>query len=178
MSRCSLIVSTLLCLPAMAPAQDISLIGWALDSDSSQRFGVTVLVPAGSSMASAPAVIYGKALDKERLPEDMSLAQLIADDRTEFEINAPDVAIQEVAPLRDSKGRRVTCIAYSPADAGNWEHVAYVEDGDFYLVFTVSAPSEAALKTALPAFGKLVAGVRDANTLSREGVAFPGANTI
>ena len=42
MSRCILIVSTLLCLPAMAPAQNSSLTGWALDGDSSQRLGVTV----------------------------------------------------------------------------------------------------------------------------------------
>ena len=156
MSRCILIVSTLLCLPAMAPAQNSSLTGWALDGDSSQRLGVTVLVPAPSSMATASALMYRKVLDKERLPENMSLAQLIADDRNEFEINTPDISIQEVTPLRDSKGRRVTCIAYSPADAGNWERVAYVEDGDFYLVFTVSASSEAALKSALPAFWKFV----------------------
>ena len=174
MTRCILIVSTLLCLPALAPAQNVSLTGWALDNDASQRFGVIVLVPADSSMATASALMYSKVIDKERLPENMSLAQLIADDRREFEINAPDISVQEVATLRDSKGRRVPCIAYSPVDSGNWERVAYVEDGDFYLVFTVSAPSEAALKSTLPAFGKFVGSY---GKLAID-VAFSGANTI
>ena len=156
MSRLVLIVSALLFLPVMAPAQNVNLAGWTRDDDASQRFGVTVLVSANSSIATTPAVMYRKQIDKQRLLDGLSLAQLIADDRSEFEINAPDIVVEEVAPLRDSKGSRVTCIAYSPADAGNWERVAYVEDGDFYLVFTVSASSEASLKNALPAFGKLV----------------------
>jgi len=39
---------------------------------------------------------------------------------------------------------------------GSWEWTAYSEEGDFYLIFVLSANSEAALRTALPAFRRLI----------------------
>jgi hypothetical protein len=43
----------------------------------------------------------------------------------------------------------------------SWEWTAYSEERDFYLIFVVSANSEAALNTAVPSFRRLIATYKE-----------------
>jgi len=134
--------------------------GWVHDENSSRTIGANVLVPVGGTFADAPAVIYAKALARQRMPATKTLAQLIAEDRREFARKVPGVRISEVAPIRDGEGRDLRCLEFVPAAKGSWERVAYGEEGGFYVIFTVSAQDQATLRKTVPQFEDLVARYR------------------
>jgi hypothetical protein len=130
--------------------------GWQHDEGASRAHSVNALVPTGQSFSSAPAVIYARALYKPRAPQTKSLDQLISDDRAEFEARVQGVKIEELPSLHDGDGKPIRCLSFNPPGKGNWESVAYSEEGDYYLLFTVSAQTKEALQDARPAFEKLV----------------------
>jgi hypothetical protein len=138
--------------------------GWVHDEGASRSASANVLVPNGQSFAQAPAVMYGKALYKPRIPETRSLDQLISDDKRRFQNDLPGIVILPLPALKNGDGRSLLCFSYSPPQRdgkGSWEWTAYTEEGDFYLIFVVSANSEAALKTALPSFRRLIATYKE-----------------
>jgi len=132
--------------------------GWVHDEGASRSSCSNVLVPKGQSFAQAPAVMYGRALYKPRIPETRSLDQLISGDKREFQKDLPGIVILPLSALKNGDGRSLRCFSYSPPQSGkgSWEWTAYSEEGDFYLIFVLSANSEAALRTALPAFRRLI----------------------
>jgi hypothetical protein len=139
--------------------------GWVHDEGSSRSTSSNILVPKGQSFAQAPAVMYGKALYKPRIPETRSLDQLISDDKRKFQNDLPGIVILPVPALKNGDGRSLRCFSYSPSPKqtgeASWEWTAYSEEGDFYLIFVVSAKSEAALNTAVPSFRRLIATYKE-----------------
>jgi hypothetical protein len=133
------------------------LPGWVHDEAASRRYDSNFLVPRGQTFAEAPAVIYARALYKSRLPDTKSVEQLIAEDERRVAKDSPGVRISEQAALQDHDGRGYRCVAFAPADEGTWELVAYGEEDDYYLIFTLSGDSPKALEKALPDFKKLIA---------------------
>jgi len=136
--------------------------GWVHDEKASRSTGTNMLVPKGESFANAPSVMYGEALYKPRMPETHSLEQLISDDKLDFQDRTLGIVISALPDLKTSDGRSLRCFSFSPPKGSsgsnaNWEWTAFGEEGDFYLVFTVSAQSQTALKEALPAFRRLIA---------------------
>jgi hypothetical protein len=132
------------------------LPGWVHDEVASRRYDSNFLVPRGQTFADAPAVIYAKALYKSRIPETKSVDQLIADDERQVAKETPGIRISEQAALQDHDGRGFKCVAFAPPSEGSWEFVAYGEEDDFYLIFTVSGDSPDALEKAMPDFKKLI----------------------
>ena len=132
------------------------LTGWQHDEGASREYAANVVVPEGYTFSNAPAVMYGKALYKSRMPGTKSVAELISNDRAEFEGDAPGVRIKELPDMRDGDGKYLKCFSFSPLASGPWESVAYSEEGDFFLIFTVSAETSRALQAATPAFSSLV----------------------
>jgi hypothetical protein len=143
--------------------------GWVHDEGASRSTGTNILVPKGQSFSEAPAVMYGEALYKPRMPEVRSLDQLVSEDKRKFQAHVPGILILPLPPLKNGDGRSLRCFSYSPPqrDAGkvSWEWTAYSEEGDFYLIFVVSAKSEAALKTALPSFRRVIATYKEKGKL-------------
>ena len=135
--------------------------GWTHDEEASRGNGVNMLLPDGKTFSNAPAVMYARALYKARVPETKSLAQLIADDRAEFEKEVPGIEVKEITPISDGDGKAHRCFAYSPPKKGSWELVAYCEEGDFYLIFTVSGNTKAALTNATGDFARLLSGYHE-----------------
>ena len=138
--------------------------GWVHDEGASRSTGSNMLVPKGQSFAQAPAVMYGEALYKPRIPETRSLDQLISEDKRKFQNHTPGIVILPLPALKNGDGRSLRCFSYSPPQrdgAGSWEWTAYSEEGDFYLIFVLSAKSEAALETALPSFRRLIATYKE-----------------
>jgi hypothetical protein len=138
-----------------------AIAGWSHDEEASQTLAANVLVPDGSSFSAAPAVMYAKAFYKPRAPEIRSLRELVDSDRGEFEHSMPDLRVERLPDLATSDHHPLVQLSFSPKGDGNWERVAYGEEGDYYLIFAISAQSEADLKAALPAFGKLVAAYQE-----------------
>ena len=132
------------------------LPGWMHDEVASRRFASNFLVPRGKTFANAPAVIYAKALYKPRIPDTKSVDQLIADDERQVAKQSPGIRISEQAALQDRDGKGFKCVTFAPSSEGSWELVAYGEEDDFYLIFTVSGDSPATFEKAIPDFKKLI----------------------
>ena len=140
------------------------LTGW--HGDNSLNFelgenGSNVLIPDSKTFSNAPAVIYARAIYIERYDWQFKtkspLASFIADDQETFRKEHKDIIITEIAPLKTGDGQVLKVISYSrPADK-NWECVAYGEEDGDYLMFVLSANSEAGYTEALPAYHDLIA---------------------
>jgi hypothetical protein len=138
-----------------------TISGWEHDEDTSRNNSVNMLVPVGKTFSNAPAVMYGRALFKPRIPETKSLVQLIADDQATFKKDVPGITVKELDAITDGDGKAHRCFSFVPTTSGSWELVAYGEEGEFYLIFTVSGNSKAALAMATPDFRKLIGAYRE-----------------
>ena len=134
--------------------------GWQQDRHNSFVYGVNALSPTGQEFEDAEAVIYAKALYKPRVPQYHTLAELIEGDRRDFEQKLPGVRVEESDAAVTADGQRLRSFVFVPRDEGSWERVAYGEEGDYYLVFTLSARTRPAYESALDAFGKTLRAYR------------------
>lgn len=120
--------------------------GWHHDRDHSLHYGFNAQAPDGENFASAETVIYANAPYKPRMPEVDSLDTLIENDQEKFRNDFPGVEIREVTAITTGDGRKFRSFSYSPAEKGSWERVSYGEEGDFFLIFTVSSRTKEGLE--------------------------------
>lgn len=137
--------------PKVAP-----LWGWHHDRDRSIYYNANALAPDGFTFSDAESVMYARALYKPRVPEIKSLEALIENDEKDFEVNTPGVSIQEVEPLSGAEGQTFRSFTFIPTKKGNWERVSYGEEGDFYLIFTLSSRTQSGFNSSMPAYVQLV----------------------
>ena len=137
------------------------LANWHHEDGSSFRYDANALAPDGTTFADAPSVMYAKALYKPRAPQIKSVASLIADDKSQFISDVPGVLISEEKPLSTADGRKLRSFSYFPAQGGNWERVSYGEEGDYYLIFTLSSRTREAYDQALPSYEALIAAYHE-----------------
>jgi hypothetical protein len=137
------------------------LPGWHGDRQNSLHYGINALAPDGFTFSDAQAIIYAKALYKPRVPHITSLEALIESDRSDFLRSRPGILIAEAPDLTNADGQRLKSFTYFPKERGNWERVAYGEEGDFFLVFTVSSRSLDSYPAAESAFETLVGQYRE-----------------
>ena len=104
---------------------------------------------------------YAKAVYKPREPQLNSLAMFIDSDHKTLRAKAPELEIKETAPLTTADGRRLRAFTCFPKTQGSWERVTYAEEGDFFLIFTLSARSLQSYQAAGPAFELLVRRYRE-----------------
>lgn len=142
--------------PKLAPPK-----GWHQDRGSSLKYESNALAPDGSSFSDAEAVIYARALSKPGTPKTLSVAMLIEEDKSEVHSQDPDMAIKPVEAIVTADGRKLPAFTFVSAVQDTWEQVAYGEEGEYYLIFTLSARNEAAYQRALPAYLKLVRSYRE-----------------
>lgn len=141
--------------PKLAPIK-----GWHQDREHSFFYGANALAPDGFTFRDAEAVMYARALYKPRSPEIKSLEILIKNDRKDFEANVPGVSIKEVAPISMADGKKIRSFTFFPTKGGNWERVSYGEEGEFFLVFTVSSRSQSGYNAAAIAYETLISGYK------------------
>jgi hypothetical protein len=137
--------------PKVAP-----VAGWHHDREHSLHYGVNAWAPDGFTFADAETVMYARAIYKPRDPAVKSLADLIARDKKDFLEKSPTLVIAEAGPLTTADGKRLTSLTFFPKDSGNWERVTYGEEGEFFLLFTVSSRSLAGYKAAMNAYEHMV----------------------
>ena len=130
--------------------------GWHQESDSSFANGVNIQVPDGYTFSDAETVIYAKASYKPRIPKTTSLEMFIKDDKGEFLASDPSTSIVEVQPLKTADGKLLKSYTFFPKENGNWERVSYGEEGDFYLIFTISSRSHSGFLKSLPVYGQYI----------------------
>jgi hypothetical protein len=131
--------------------------GWHHERGPSFANGINVQVPDGFTFSNAETVIYAKAAYKPRVPELPSLEAFIKNDKVDFLKHDPSIVITKVQTLKTKDGKALETYTFSPNGKGNWEQVSYGEEGDFYLIFTISSKTRAGLTVALPVFEQYIA---------------------
>jgi hypothetical protein len=134
--------------------------GWHFDSGSSHHFSFNAMAPDGSTFSAAETVMYAKADYKPRVPETKNLAQLVAQDISDFHQAYPGMAVTAEPPVLSADHIQLQVITFAPSTGGNWERVAYGENPEFYVLFTVSSRTKGGLERAMPAFKSMVASYR------------------
>lgn len=135
--------------------------GWRQDREASDNYGINAQSPDGATFATAESVIYAKAIYKPLLPTLTSLAVLIESDRKDFLARDPQLTITDAEALTTGDGRLLKSFHFAPGDTGNWEQVSYGEEGEFYLIFTVSSPTRAGLTRTQESYRQFVGNYRE-----------------
>jgi hypothetical protein len=143
--------------PKLEPAK-----GWHHERGPSFDNGANMQVPDGFTFSNAETVIYAKALYKPRIPETTSLEILIKNDMNEFLTEDSSIAIVEVQPLKTKDGKALRSYTFFPKDKGNWEQVSYGEEGDYYLIFTISSRSHAGFLGSSKAYEQYISQYKEA----------------
>lgn len=133
--------------PKVSPAT-----GWHLDRNASLANGINLVIPDGASFANAETVIYARALYKPREPGTTSVQALIEKAQADFVRGQPGYEIKEAAAAPIADGTALRTFTFHPKSRGNWERVAYGEDGEYYLLFVVSSRTRQGLEGANAAF--------------------------
>ena len=137
--------------PKLSPAD-----GWHQDRENSLGYSANALAPDGFTFSDAESVMYAKAIYKPREPETKSVDMLIENDRRDFLADTPDIVIEAAAGLTTADGRVLRSFTFFPKTKGNWERVSYGEEGEYYLIFTVSSRSLEGYLTAMTAYQQLI----------------------
>lgn len=135
--------------------------GWHQDLNESYELGANVLVPDGSSFSDAETVMYAEALYKPRVPDIASVAALIDGDKQKFLDHRPGLKIVESKGQATGDGKILRSFEYIPGRQGDWEQVSYGEEGDFYLIFTVSSRTKTGYTHSVSAYEGLIQGYRE-----------------
>ena len=133
-----------------------NVAGWHQDREHSFLYGVNAIAPDNATFANAETVMYAKASFKPRDPEIKSIEMLIARDKKDFLKNVPGVEIREAKSLTTADGKQFKSFVFFPKDTGNWERVTYGEEGEYFLIFTVSSRSKAGYDSTESAYEKLI----------------------
>lgn len=132
--------------------------GWHFDQGSSYYFDFNAMAPDGSTFSKAETVMYAKADYKPRLQATTTLQVFVNEDMASFEKDKPRIAILHEPSLHFGQTQKCQLVFYHPTagNPGNWEQVAYCEDGAYFLTFVVSSRTHAGLQAAMPAFNSML----------------------
>ncbi len=135
--------------------------GFAFDIDASHQTSTKMFVQQGRNFSNSETVIYAKAIYKPRMPEIKSLKELMDFDIAKFKGHDQSIKIAAVPSIVDGDGKELRVLSYLPSVEGNWESVAYIEEGEYYLLFTISSRSQKGFESSIPAFKAMIAGYRE-----------------
>jgi hypothetical protein len=135
--------------------------GWQHDRDHSLHYNFNALAPEGKSFADAETVMYVNAVFRPRVPEAKTLDAFIRNDQVNFIKEVPDLRIAPTETLKTADSKTARSWTLSPASKGQWERVAYLEQGEYYIVFVISSRTQAGLLASGSKFEQLVAAYRE-----------------
>ena len=123
---------------------------WHQDQESSQRLNANFLIPDGVDPANAEVTIQASGVSRI----NNSLSQMLEKDRAA----APaGTQVKQLPDVADKDGTPFNVYSFAPpGGAGSWKAVAYSEEGDTLLAFTLSARSQAAYDSNFPVFVSVV----------------------
>ncbi len=133
--------------------------GWYHDRQHSLFYGTNAQAPEHSNFADAETVIYAKAIFKSRVAQIGDVDDLLANDKALYQREG-NVRVAEVEPLVTADGEAFRSCTFSPQGKGNWEQVAYAEEGDFFLLFTLSSRTRDGFDRARADFREFIRGYR------------------
>ena len=134
--------------------------GWHREEAVSRKEGINALAPDGAAFDDSDTVMYASAV--YRPGSDLAtLEEFIEADQKAFLENSPATVVSEVEPVANNEGRKFRSFTFFPQGRGNWEQVTFGEEGDYFLVFTLSSRSRAGYDEALPAYLKMLRAYKE-----------------
>lgn len=126
---------------------------WHQDQELSMKLGANFLVPDGADPATSEVTIQARGYP--RSGDTASLSQLMDKDRA---ASPPATAVTKRPDIYDKDTTAFTLMAFAPGagGTGDWKAVAYSEEGDYLLAFTLDARSKAAYDKNMPVFTALI----------------------
>ena len=126
---------------------------WHQDQESSQKLGANALVPDGADPATAEATIQARGFSRVGAGAATSVSQMVEADRAA----AAGAEVKQLSDVRDKDGTPFNLYSFGPANGqGSWKAVAYSEEGEYLLAFTLNARTKAAYEANLPVFVTLI----------------------
>ncbi len=132
------------------------ITGWYHDRYNSVLFGANTQAPDGFTFKNAETVIYAKAIFKPRVPELKNIDEFIASDHVRFSTKYPRLVISAAEPITTLDGQSLTSFTFFPENEGNWEQVAYGEEGEYYIVFAISSRTKDGLNNSLSDYEQFI----------------------
>ena len=118
--------------------------GWHHDRERSLEYRFNYQVPDGERGANGDVAIYASAENRLRMTEK-NLQMFIESNEVEFNSKFLGIEIEEVEPLVTADGQRLRSFINSNRNTGFVDRASYGQEGDFFLIFVVSAQSKQAL---------------------------------
>lgn len=137
--------------------------GWHRDDTASLQFHANAFAPDGATFNTADTVMYARAAYKPLDKAATTLDQFIAQDKAAAKQDQPAVLIADAPALKTGDGLSLKSITYSPpanAQGGSWDRVSYGDEGEFYLVFTISARSKTQLDAKTADYQRFIASYK------------------
>lgn len=129
--------------------------GWELKDRASRHYHARAFAPVGSNFENANAVMYAKAVAKEGQPA--TLDAFIAQDIASFRAQNQKLQVKTGLSFADGDGHPLKAVQLLPGTGGGqWETIAYGEEGGSYLVFALSATGMVEQQAAAPAFEQML----------------------
>lgn len=135
--------------------------GWKHEREQSLHYNFNALAPIESDFATAEAVMYANAVYRPRVPAETTLGAFIDSDIQKFKADNPGLSVTELPPLKTANGKIAKLFLLKPTVQGQWERVAYFEEGDYYMVFVASSRTESGLLRVVGAHEALVSRYRE-----------------
>lgn len=135
--------------------------GWKHEREHSLHYNFNALAPVGSSFSSAEAVMYANAIYRPRVPNEKTLSAFIDSDIQKFKDDNPGLAVEESPSLKTADSKTAKVFLLKPSGQGQWERVAYFEEGEYYMVFVASSRTESGLLNASRAYESLITNYRE-----------------
>jgi hypothetical protein len=142
--------------PELAPPK-----GWVHDRTYSAHYNVNAVCEEGKSFKDAEVVMYANAVFKPRVPQHKTLEEFIAGDLASFRTKHQGLVIKQSSDLKTSDGKQVVSWTLDPSGSGQWERTAYLEEGDFYIVFVISSRSQAGRDSQMQTFEQWIASYKE-----------------
>lgn len=130
--------------------------GWHHDRDNSVHYNFNALTPDGQSFSAAETVMYANAVFKPRVPESKTLKDFIINDQASIRQESPDLSVIPAGTLITANGKSAMSWVFQPTTTGQWERAAYLEEGEYYMVFVISSRTQAGLNENMAAYESLV----------------------
>lgn len=131
--------------------------GWVKDEESGAHFKFNAFARKGESFTDSDAVMYAHAVYRKNAAP--TLAEHINQHKERHLKANRGSAMPKPQFTRNADGKQLTTLTSTPGKPdGDWETVAFDEEGDYYLVFVLSARTKQAHDKARDDFAALVRG--------------------
>jgi hypothetical protein len=129
--------------------------GWQVDEAAGQENECLVLIRKDEDINKPKTMIYAMARRKDT--QKAPLASFVKGDIENFKKNNRNGLVKEVVPLHSAKGTLLTYNFTYKYESNNFvQTVAYAEEGDYFLTFTLTGKSASAHQKGLPDFKRVL----------------------